>query len=134
MLIKKFTVPNPFNEDETTEVTTYWNLTRSELSDLLASDDNVINVLYQAIGSGDGPRIYKGIMRLMDEAYGLPAPDGLGLLKTPEVREAYRTGPVRDALIDWVVNDPDKASASIVNVLPKDFRDEALKRMNDGTK
>lgn len=132
MLIKNFTVENPFKEGTTTEVTTYWNLTKAEISDYMAGDRSVLENLYLSLESGEGTRIYKAIMEIMDLAYGVPSPDGLGLLKTPEIREAYRTGPVRDALIEWIVEDPDGASASIVKVLPKDVREEAMKGIANG--
>lgn len=129
MLIKTFTVENPFKDGEKTDVTTYWNLTKSEISDYVSEGSGVVDRLQLAIASGDGSRIYKAIMEIMDLAYGVPAPDGLGLMKTEEIKEAYRTGPVRDALIDWIINDPDKASVSILKVLPKDFQEMAAKEL-----
>lgn len=128
MLIKNFKVTNPFTEEET-EVTTYWHLTKTELSDYVSGAPETVERLQMAIASGDGVRIYKAIMEIMDLAYGVPSPDGLGLMKTPEIKEAYRTGPIRDALIEWIIDDPDKATGSILKVLPKDIREKATKEI-----
>lgn len=120
-------------DDNPSQETLYFNLTKTELADNISLRDELEDM--RETFSGDKRELstqeikqlvdlVKTIMRL---SYGVRSADGKRFVKTDELWTEFTQTAAYDEFLYSLFQDPDKAVHFMTGILPKDVRDEAQK-------
>ncbi len=100
----------------------YFNLTKSELTEMQMSATGGLDQMIQKIVEAqDGGRIIAVFKELILKAYGEKSPDGRRFVKSKELSEAFAQTPAYDQLFMELATDADKASDFVKGIIPADL-------------
>lgn len=98
----------------------YFNLTKSELIKLNASEEGTLQAkLEKIMKSPNGKDIMKYFNEIIMVSYGEKSEDGRRFIKSPELSKAFSETPAYDELFMELVTDAEKAAAFVNGVVPK---------------
>lgn len=104
----------------------YFNLSRSELSDMQMSVDGGLDKWLDKIMKGKSNReIYNTFVEIVDKAYGELSPDGKYHLKEDEeghkLYKKFKQSPAYDALMDEICQNESTIAEFCKGILPKNL-------------
>lgn len=104
----------------------YFNLSKSELSDMQMSIDGGLDKWLDKIMRGKNNReIYNTFVEIVDKAYGELSPDGKYHLKEDEeghkLYKKFKQSPVYDALMDEICQNESTIAVFCKGILPKNL-------------
>lgn len=100
----------------------YFNLTKSELTEMQMSATGGLDQMIQKIVEAqDGGRIIAVFKELILKAYGEKSPDGRRFVKSKELSESFAQTPAYDQLFMELATDADKASEFVKGIIPADL-------------
>lgn len=120
-------------DDNPSQETLYFNLTKTELADNLHLQDDLEAMQRTFSGKEDDLTtdeikqlvdLVKTIMRL---SYGVRSADGKRFVKTDELWTEFTQTAAYDEFLYSLFQNPEKAVAFMTGILPRDVRDEAKK-------
>ena len=128
MLKKTITYEDYFGTKRTEDF--YFNLSRTELSDMQMSVDGGLNVkLEQMINASDNREIYYKFVEIVLAAYGEVSPDGRYFLKEDEkgnkLSDKFRRSPAYDALMDEICQSQATVAEFCNGIIPKAAKEPA---------
>lgn len=110
------------------EETFYFNLTKAELTNMYNSISGGLDkILEEIIAKRDIPRIMEYFELIMDNAYGVIAPDGRRFMKSPELLREFKETQAYSDYYMQLVTDEAEASAFVSGILPENLREEVEK-------
>ena len=133
-MIKKTITYKDFLGTERTE-DLYFNLTKTELSDMQMSVDGGLGAkLQKMINAVDNKEVYKNFVKIVLAAYGELSADGKYHIKVDDdghkLANKFRQSLAYDALMDDICKD-DKSIAEFVNgIMPEDLKEEVKVKPN----
>lgn len=108
------------------EETFYFNLTKAELTNMYNSISGGLDkLLEEIIAKKDIPRIMENFELIMDNAYGVIAPDGRRFMKSPELLREFKETQAYSDYYMQLVTDEAEAAAFVEGILPENLREEA---------
>jgi|PlaIllAssembly_1097288.scaffolds.fasta_scaffold438089_1 hypothetical protein len=120
MLKKEITYVD-YNDKEQTE-TFYFNLTKTELTEMEASvDDGMSNFLKRIVAAekvGEMLQVFKNIIL---SSVGIKSEDGKRFIKSKEISQDFVSSPAFDVLFMELATDPQKVAEFIKAVIPQDL-------------
>ncbi|QEQ94356.1 hypothetical protein HWC66_gp53 [Gordonia phage Chikenjars] len=132
-MLKQSVSYTDFDENDTTE-TLYFNLTKTELADNLDLEDELKEIQKDFTGQGNRTlekheirRVLELVKTFMRLSYGVRSSDGKRFIKTDQIWEEFTQTAAYDAFLFSLFQEPEKAFAFMIGILPKDARDAALK-------
>lgn len=128
-MLKKTITYVDYDDNQRTE-DHYFHLTESELMMLEASElGGFRNKLIRLNQSQDGPEILKVFRELIRASYGVKSPDGKRFIKSKELCDEFEQTEAFNVLFMELFKDPKAFAEFFAQLLPKKFRDEAMKEM-----
>ena len=117
----------------------YFNLTKSELTDMQMSVDGGLQAkLYKMVKAVNNREIYKAFTEIVAAAYGELTPDGKYHVKVDEnghrLFDKFKQSLAYDALMDEICKDENTIAEFCNGIIPKQLRDEMNKNNNNGPK
>ncbi|QXO14078.1 hypothetical protein SEA_ALAINAMARIE_54 [Gordonia phage AlainaMarie] len=132
-MLKQSVSYTDFDDNDTTE-TLYFNLTKTELADNLDLEDELKEIQKDFTGQGNRTlekheirRVLELVKTFMRLSYGVRSSDGKRFIKTDQIWEEFTQTAAYDAFLFSLFQEPEKAFAFMIGILPKDARDAALK-------
>lgn len=132
-MLKQTVSYEDFDENKVTE-TLYFNLTKTELADHLDLEDELKEIQQDFTGRGDRSlekheirRVLELVKTFMRLSYGVRSDDGKRFMKSPERWQEFTETGAYDAFLFSLFQDPEKAFAFMIGILPKDAREAAIK-------
>lgn len=129
-MLKKTVTYEDFDGNIRTE-DLYFFISKSELTEMeLTTPGGFTAKLERISNAQDGGEIMKVFKEIILKAYGEKSPDGRAFIKKRNgvsLAEEFEQTPAYDALFTELLLDPDKASAFINGIMPKDIMQEANK-------
>lgn len=129
-MLKKTVTYEDFDGNIRTE-DLYFFISKSELTEMeLSTPGGFAAKLERISNAQDAGEIMKIFKEIILKAYGEKSPDGRAFIKKRNgvsVAEEFEQTPAYDALFTELLMNPDKASAFINGIMPKDLMDEAKK-------
>ena len=115
----------------------YFNLSKTELSDMQMSVDGGYNVMLDKIMRGvNNKEIYKAFVNVVLAAYGELSPDGKYHLKEDEngnkLYKKFRQSPAYDALMDEICQNESTVAEFCKGILPKSMQAEGTEQKPHG--
>lgn len=108
------------------EETFYFNLTKAELTNMYNSISGGLDkLLEEIIAKKDIPRIMENFELIMDNAYGVIAPDGRRFMKSPDLLREFKETQAYSDYYMQLVTDEAEAAAFVEGILPENLREEA---------
>lgn len=109
-------------DGNTREETCYFNLTKSELTEMeLSETGGLTKMIEKIIEKQDGAQILSVFKKLILASYGEKSPDGRRFIKSKELSEEFSQTGAYDTLFMELATDADKASDFIKAVIPADI-------------
>lgn len=110
----------------------YFNLSKSELSDMQMSVEGGFNVqLQKMMDAADSKEIYNTFVDVVLKAYGELSPDGRYHLKEDEdghkLYKRFKQSPAYDVLMDEICENTATVAEFCKGILPKDYQVEPAK-------
>ena len=107
----------------------YFNLSKTELSDMQMSVEGGLNVwLEKIMKAKDNKEVYQTFVGIVDKAYGELSPDGRYHLKEDEngnkLYKKFKQSPAYDALMDEICKDETSIAEFCKGILPKNLQAE----------
>lgn len=107
----------------------YFNLSKTELSDMQMSVDGGFNVqLEKMMNAANNKEIYDTFVDVVLKAYGELSPDGRYHLKEDEdghkLYKKFKQSPAYDALMDEICQDQNTIAEFCKGILPKEVQQE----------
>lgn len=126
-MVKKTITYEDYMGTKRTE-TFYFNLSKTELSDMQMSVDGGLNVKLQTmIDSVNSKEIYNTFVEIVLAAYGMPSPDGKYFLKEDEeghkLYKKFKQSPAYEALMDEICQDQNTIAEFCKGIIPKAVQD-----------
>ena len=132
MLKRDITYVNYITEEKVTE-TFYFNLTKTEITELAAEMEGGLAAVLQAVVETQKPKdLLKHIQDFILMAYGERSEDGKIFDKSPELSARFKRHAAFDVLFTDLAMDADKAAEFFLGVLPKDIREDFVKAQEAG--
>lgn len=129
-MLKKTVTYEDFDGNIRTE-DLYFFISKSELTEMeLSTPGGFAAKLERISNAQDAGEIMKIFKEIILKAYGEKSPDGRAFIKKRNgvsVAEEFEQTPAYDALFTELLMNPDKASAFINGIMPKDLMNEAKK-------
>ncbi|QAU06285.1 hypothetical protein SEA_RICKMORE_51 [Gordonia phage Rickmore] len=132
-MLKQTVTYEDFDENKVTE-TLYFNLTKTELADNLDLEDELKQIQQDFTNVGDRTlekheirRVLELVKTFMRLSYGVRSDDGKRFMKSPERWQEFTETGAYDAFLFSLFQDPEKAFAFLIGILPKDAREAAIK-------
>lgn len=118
-----------FMGNERTE-TCYFNLTRSELTELSQSVDGGLDVqLQRIIDAQDNVKMMAWFKKIILMAYGIRSDDGRRFMKSEQISKEFSETGAYDEVFMWLITGGDKAVAEFINgIVPPQVAEEAAKQ------
>lgn len=108
------------------EETFYFNLTKAELTNMYNSISGGLDkLLEEIIAKRDIPRIMENFELILDNSYGVIAPDGRRFMKSPELLREFKETQAYSDYFMQLVTDETEAAAFVEGILPENLREEA---------
>lgn len=127
-MLQKTITYKDFNDNERSE-TFYFNLSKNELTKLdYSKSGGLTEWITRATEAQDGKTIIEVFEKIIEAAYGVKSPDGKMLVKTPEKFLEFKSTNAYDVLFMELVTDAEKAAKFLMDCMPADVREEALKQ------
>lgn len=105
----------------------YFNLSKSELLNLEASEDGGLTVILDRLTkSPNGKEIMKYVNEILLKSYGEKSPDGRRFMKSAEISKAFSETPAYDVIFMELVTDAEKAAAFVNSVMNVDVLKASL--------
>lgn len=126
-----------FDDNESQE-TLYFNLTKTELADNLHLQTELEELqetfsgVERQLNTEEITRVIDLVKTLMKLSYGIRSADGKRFIKTDEQWVEFTQTAAYDAFLYSLFQDPQKAVEFMTGILPKDLRDEANKIVASG--
>lgn len=132
-MLKQSVSYEDFDENQVTE-TLYFNLTKTELADNLDLEDELKEIQKDFTGQGNRTlekheirRVLELVKTFMRLSYGVRSEDGKRFIKTDQIWEEFTQTAAYDAFLFSLFQEPEKAFAFMIGILPKDAREAAIK-------
>lgn len=126
-MLKKPIKYTDYNDEEQTEVF-YFNVSKPELLKLL-SEEGMIGKLGRLVEKND----IRGALQTFEDiillAYGERSDDGKQFFKSEEMKQGFLQHAAYEALFTELTKSDKTMSDFMVDVMPKDFRDEINKKL-----
>lgn len=104
----------------------YFHMRANELTKMQVSHEGGFEgYLRRIVAEKNGEKLAEIFEKLILDAYGVKAPDGIGFIKNQELREAFKSTDAYDQIFMEIITDADKAVEFFEGVIPKN----ALKRL-----
>lgn len=108
------------------EETFFFNLTKAELTNMYNSISGGLDkLLEEIIAKRDIPRIMENFELILDNSYGVIAPDGRRFMKSPELLREFKETQAYSDYFMQLVTDETEAAAFVKGILPENLREEA---------
>lgn len=126
-MIRETVTYEDFDGNQRTEVLQF-NLTRSEVLDLVTSGRIIIADIEKALGTKDGIEIYNAFRPLILKAYGQKSEDGRYFRKSDQISEDFENSAMFDQFTIDLMTDATgtRLYDFVTGILPKDVRDQAI--------
>lgn len=134
-MLKQTIVYNDFDDNQTQE-TLYFNVTKSELADnlqLLTTLEDMQNTFSgdkRELAVSEIQQIIDIVKTVMKLSYGIRSEDGKRFIKNDDLWTEFTQTAAYDAFLFSLFEDPNKAFTFITGILPKDIRHEAERAIN----
>lgn len=129
-MIKKTITYTDFNDKKQTE-DFYFNLTKSELTEMQVSVGEGMNVLIEKITKAqDMKEIFSLFKKIVIASYGIKSEDGKHFRKSVEISDDFISSPAFDEFFMSIANDADVAAEFVKGIMPQDLAgkvEEAMK-------
>lgn len=121
-----------FMGNERTE-THYFNLTRSELTELSQSVEGGLDVqLQRLLDSHDNVNMMKWFKTIILKSYGIRSDDGRRFMKSDQISKEFSETGAYDEIFMWLITGGDAAVAEFINgVVPPGVAAEAAKKAQE---
>ena len=126
-------------DDNPTQETLYFNLTKTELADNITIKDE-LDAMQQTFSQERHELTTTEIKQLIDLvktfmrlSYGVRSADGKRFIKTDEQWTEFTQTAAYDAFLYSLFEDPNKAVIFMTGILPKDVRSTVEQQMNQGS-
>lgn len=136
-MLKQTISYNDFDDNPTQE-TLYFNLTKSELADNLHLSDELTDLqeLFKGerkpLETSDIQRVVNLVKTFMQLSYGVRSSDGKRFIKTEEQWIEFTQTAAYDAFLYSLFEKPDKALVFMTGILPSDMREVAKQAAETG--
>ena len=115
----------------------YFNLSKTELSDMQMSVDGGYNVLLEKMmNAANNEEIYKTFVKVVLQAYGELSPDGRFHIKEDEeghkLYKKFKQSPAYDALMDEICENESTIAEFCKGILPKNLQAEGTQQKPKG--
>ena len=126
-MIRETVTYEDFDGNQRTEALQF-NLTRSEVMDLVTSGRIIIADIEKALGTKDGIEIYNAFRPLILKAYGQKSEDGRYFRKSDQISEDFENSAMFDQFTIDLMTDATgtRLYDFVTGILPKDVRDQAI--------
>ncbi len=113
----------------------YFNLSKTELSDMQMSVDGGLNVqLDKMVKAANNKEVYKTFVEIVLKAYGELSPDGKYHLKEDEeghkLYKKFKQSPAYDVVMDEICQNESTVAEFCKGILPKSMQAEAEQKPN----
>ena len=123
MLKKTITYTDWFGDERTEDF--YFNLSKSELSELQASEEGgLIRFIDKIVKTVDQRKLIEMFKGLILKSYGEKSDDGRRFIKSKELSEAFSQTPAYDILFMELSSDDVAAADFIKGIIPADLADK----------
>lgn len=100
----------------------YFNLNKAEIMEMeLGVKGGLDEFIKKVVATTDGPELIKLFKKFILDSYGKKAPDGLGFIKSEELKTAFEQHPAYPVLYMELATDADAASNFLKGIIPKDL-------------
>lgn len=126
-MIRETVTYEDFDGNQRTEVLQF-NLTRSEVMDLVTSGRIIISDIEKALESKDGVAMYNAFRPLILKAYGQKSEDGRYFRKSAQISEDFESSAAFDQFTVDLMTDGTgtRLYDFVTGILPKDVREQAI--------
>ena len=127
-------------DDNPTQETLYFNLTKTELADNITIKDELDAMQHtfsqerQELTTTEIKQLIDLVKTFMRLSYGVRSADGKRFIKTDEQWTEFTQTAAYDAFLYSLFEDPNKAVVFMTGILPKDVRSTVEQQMNQGSK
>lgn len=117
------------------EETLYFNITKTEMTDMLDFKDDLealskrLSGPERVLDDKDVKDILSVVKRLARDSYGIRSEDGKRFKKSPEIWQEFTETAVYDAWMFGMFENPTKAFDFMTGILPQDLVEEARAQM-----
>lgn len=127
-MFKKTVTYTDFLGEERTE-DCYFNLTRSELTELSQSVSGGLDVMLERMLSAkDNKGMMEWFKKIILMSYGIRSDDGRRFMKSEEISKEFSETGAYDEIFMWLITGGDQAVAEFINgVVPPKIAEEASK-------
>lgn len=138
-MLKQTVSYNDFDDNPTQE-TLYFNLTKTELADNLSLKDDLdamqetFSQERHELSTTEIKQLIDLVKTIMRLSYGVRSADGKRFIKTEELWTEFTQTAAYDAFLYSLFEDPNKAIAFMTGILPKDVRSTVEQQIGDVSK
>ena len=121
-MLRKQLVYEDYN-GETQEAVLYFHLSKAELVELQVETRGGLDAyITKIVAEEDVQKMISFWKKLIKRAYGIKSPDGRRFEKSDKLSEDFMETPMYSAFFMELITDPEKATAFIKGVLPRESK------------